>query len=68
MAPPTEGDQDQGRRNNDQRPEGDMRFDPRGEQTPVALTDTSENEKWLLIGISFFALAAGLLIAIKKKD
>ena len=42
---------------------GNMRFDPRGDQTPDEPADASAGAQWILIGISALVLAAGLYIA-----
>ena len=48
-------------------PDGDMSFGFRGGSVPGDPGGTSDAAKWVLIGISVIVLAAGLLIATKKK-
>ena len=67
MAPFFGADREQGGNMNVQRPDGNMSFDLRSDQIREELTDTSVKAQWGAVGLSAFALAAGLFIALKKK-
>ena len=54
-------------RQDSSRPGGDMSFSPRDGAAPGTPSASSDTAKWILVGVSFAVLAAGLWIAVKKK-
>ena len=62
--PSTFGQKD---RQGSSRPGGDMSFNPRDGAAPGSPSASSDTAKWILVGVSFVVLAAGLWIAVKKK-
>ena len=51
----------------DRRTRGDNNLDPRDSSVPVSPFGSSDQAKWMLVGISFAVLVIGLWIAVKKK-
>ena len=53
-------------RQDSSRPGGDMSFNPRDGAAPGTPSASSDTAKWILVGVSFAVLAAGLWIANRK--
>lgn len=62
--PSTFGQKD---RQGSSRPGGDMSFNPRDGAASGSPSASSDTAKWILVGVSFVVLAAGLWIAVNKK-